>query len=379
MLFIPTEQLCAGMVLAKDIYLHVSNAFMPPLLTKGQPLTELYLRKLHMYGISGAYVENILLPDEIEPEEPLTEELKRKSLHDIRQAFTDFRKRQYVLEATQMKKLTNLTDRLVREMLESPCGCVNDMVDLHSYDDYTYHHSLYVSVLSIATGVSLGLPESSLRELALAALLHDIGKLAVPVEIINKPGMLTEAEFDLVKQHPQQGVKYLAGRREISAAILSGIEFHHERYNGSGYPYGLAGEKIPYYARILAVCDVYNALTSTRPYKQRSFPSEAVEYMLGSAQIHFDYDILVAFLKNIAAYPVGIIVKLSNGEQAVVIKNHPGSLLRPTIRILPPETGATGPLIHLANDARYASVTIVDRGYREYRTGFLAAAKGAKS
>ena len=356
------------MVLARDINLHISTSYNPPLLTRGQALTDAYIRKISLYNVGGVYIESTL-PDEIEPREGINQRLKGRALRDIKSIFRDFKTNKYVLGRGQMQRLIGLSKDLVYDILSKDCY-ITDISGLRGYDDYTYHHSLYVSVLSIATGVSLGFPEGVLHEIALSGLLHDIGKMAIPIEIINKPGSLTEKEFEIIKSHPSNAVEFLRDRNDLSASVISGIEHHHERYSGGGYPHGLKGEQIPLYARILAVCDVYDALTSNRPYKKQSFPSEAIEYMMGAADVQFDYNILVAFLKNVAAYPVGTFVALSNGETGVVIRNHSEAILRPIVRLLD-GGGHSGGRIDLLTDPHYANVTIVDRGYKEHRLSLI--------
>ncbi len=173
---------------------------------------------------------------------------------------------------------------------------------------------------------------------------------------------MTPEEYDIVKKHPLTAVEQLKKKGYVSQSVLSGIESHHEKYDGTGYPYGLKGDQIPLYGKILAIADVYDALTSTRSYRRACFPNEAIEYVMGCADVHFDYEILKAFLKNIAAYPVGTFVSLSDGNIAVVVKNLQQNALRPIIRIIYPD-GTTSKNINLSYDLNYANITIVGMGY----------------
>ncbi|MEG1777958.1 MAG: HD-GYP domain-containing protein, partial [Angelakisella sp.] len=196
-----------------------------------------------------------------------------------------------------------------------------------------------------------------LNELAVCGLMHDIGKVDVPVDIINKPAKLTDDEFAIIKQHPTNGVRRLRGKRICSPSVLLGIASHHEKYDGTGYPDGLVGERIPLYGRVLALADVFDALTSKRSYRDSWSPEQAIEYMMGLANTHFDFNLLNSFLSVIAAYPVGTILRLSNGYTCVVTHNTPGMTLRPSVKVLEPPMLA-GKDIDLSSDLDFLSVTV---------------------
>jgi len=176
---------------------------------------------------------------------------------------------------TEVKDMASV---LVNSMLNNDEVMIN-LSSLKDYDNYTYTHSLSVALLCITIGIKMGMRESSLIDLACCGLLHDIGKMAVPLSILNKPGVLTEEEFSIIKQHPTIAYEHLEGTQALSSAVLRGIESHHEKYDGSGYPKGLKARYIPLYGRVLAVADVYDALTSDRPYREARFAHEAIEYM----------------------------------------------------------------------------------------------------
>ncbi|MEG0753751.1 MAG: HD-GYP domain-containing protein, partial [Angelakisella sp.] len=231
------------------------------------------------------------------------------------------------------------------------------IVSIKAYDDYTYTHSMMVGLISVLIGVRLGLTEYRLNELAVCGLMHDLGKVDIPVNIINKPEKLNDDEYAIIRMHPESAVRRLRGNRACTPAVLQGIASHHEKYDGTGYPQGLSGERIPLYGRILALADVFDALTSKRSYRENWTPEQAIEYMMGLANIHFDFNLLNSFLSVIAAYPVGSIVRLSNGYTSVVIRNTPGMTLRPTVRVLEPPVLA-GIDIDLAKDLSYLNVTI---------------------
>ena len=235
-----------------------------------------------------------------------------------------------------------------------------NMIDLRTYDDCTYKHSLRVALISVYMGVVMELNNVDLFQLALSGVLHDIGKMSISKDILNKQGKLTDTEFEEIKKHPSEGVALAESLYHCQPQVLSGIMCHHEKYDGTGYPNGLKGCAIPLFGRIIALADVYDALTSVRPYRKPCFPNEAIEYIMGSAEQQFDLALIKEFLKVVAAYPDGTIVRLSNGEEAVVIKNHTGNMMRPTVRLL-----RTAKTIDLYNDTSAYNITIESMGYDE--------------
>ncbi len=359
MMFVPSQYLRPGMILARDLIFSVSGNYTTLLLSKGQKLTNVFIDKINRYNITGVYIESTLTSD-IEVKEVLKPPMRKAVLNDIQNLYEGFAARS-MLSDDGLDNLYALSTNLVDEILGREDSMIT-LIDLKSYDDYTYHHCLSVAVLSVSTGATIGLNRNCLNDLAFSALLHDIGKMAIPIEIINKPSALTNEEYQIIKQHPQDAYTYLKNKHYLPGAVLGAIQSHHEKFDGSGYPAGKKGTQIPLYARILAVADVFDALTSNRPYRKQCYPNEVIEYMMGCADTHFDYEILTAFLKNIAAYPSGTCVALSNGETAIVVKNHPENILRPLVRLVL-EDNTPGDEIDLLGDSRYHSVTIVGMGY----------------
>ncbi len=360
MLFIPTELLKPNMVLAKDVNLSISESLCLPLLTKGQTLNHLFIRKIKYHDIIGVYVENEISKNII-PQEVINEKLKQEILIDIKKNFNSFKDKRGELNIHIVESIAKMAKKLVLEILSKEEIMIN-LIDLKIYDDYTYRHCLCVAILSITMGITLDFNEFMLIELALCGLLHDLGKMMIPNEIVNKPDFLNPEEYDVMKTHPLIAAKQLKKLSIVSDAVIRGIECHHEKYDGTGYPYGLKGNQIPLYSKILAIADVYDAITSTRSYRRACFPNEAIEYVMGSVDTHFDYEILRAFLKNIAAYPVGTFISLSDGNLGVVVRNLQINPLRPVIRIIYPN-GSTSKNIDLAQDIKYINLTIVGMGY----------------
>lgn len=202
---------------------------------------------------------------------------------------------------------------------------------LKMHDDYTYLHSVAVCALMLSLARQLGLDECQTRLAGVAGLMHDLGKAGMPLEILNKPGKLTDAEFALIKRHPAIGAEML---RDGGAdnAVQDVALHHHEKANGSGYPHGLAGESISLLARMGAVCDVYDAVTSDRPYKKAWGPASALKQM-AAWEGHFDKAVFQAFVRAVGIYPVGSLVRMTSQRLAVVVEPGQTSLLTPTVRV----------------------------------------------
>ena len=206
------------------------------------------------------------------------------------------------------------------------------LVRLKNRDEYTYMHSVAVCALMIALAKELGLNEEEVRLSGMAGLLHDIGKMAVNPDILNKPGALTDSEFDLVRMHPEKGYEILKQGKNISEMALDVCLHHHEKIDGSGYPKKLQGNQISLYAKMGAVCDVYDAITSNRPYKAGWEPSLSLHRMAQWSN-HFDDVVFKAFVKSVGIYPIGAMVQLKSGRLGVVIDQSPQSLLTPIVRV----------------------------------------------
>ncbi|MBQ6441098.1 MAG: HD-GYP domain-containing protein [Lachnospiraceae bacterium] len=191
-----------------------------------------------------------------------------------------------------------------------------DLQELFTYDQDTFQHSINVSVLATTCGVGLGLGNDDLENLALAGVLHDLGKRAIPKEILNKEGALTDEERHAMMQHPQCGYDMLYDNTNISAFVRSAILSHHENWDGSGYSKHLAGNDIPQFGMIIHVANVYDALIRKRTYKDKFLQKEAVEYLMANCGTMFDIDIVNTFLNYLVVYPVGSTVTLSTGQTA---------------------------------------------------------------
>ncbi len=226
--------------------------------------------------------------------------------------------------------------QLVEEISDSVTrnpGALISLARLKTADDYTYMHSVAVCALMIALGRQLKIDENLIRRLGIAGLLHDLGKAMMPMDVLNKPGKLTDDEFRLMKSHPEEGYKLLQENSSVDDITLDVVLHNHEKTDGSGYPKGLKDSEISLYAKMGAVCDVYDAITSNRPYKAGWDPAESLRKMAEWTNGHFDPAIFQAFVKSVGIYPIGSLVRLGSGRLGIVIDQSPKSLLTPRIKV----------------------------------------------
>ena len=226
--------------------------------------------------------------------------------------------------------------KLVEEISDSVTrnpGALISLARLKTADDYTYMHSVAVCALMISLGRQIGVDEDIIPRLGIAGLLHDLGKAMMPQEVLNKPGKLTDEEFGIMKRHPSEGAKLLQDSDGIDDIALDVALHHHEKTDGSGYPEGLKDNEISLYAKMGAVCDVYDAITSNRPYKAGWDPAESLRKMAEWANGHFDPTVFQAFVKSLGIYPVGSLLRLTSGRLGLVVDQSPKSLLTPRIKV----------------------------------------------
>lgn len=231
---------------------------------------------------------------------------------------------------------TSAVDGLVEEItnsLDRNPGALISLARLKTADDYTYMHSVAVSALMVSLAKQMEMTEREIHGAGRAGLLHDLGKANVPMKVLNKPGKLTDEEFSFVKIHPEEGHRILLEGGSTDQVALDVVMHHHEKVDGSGYPHGLYDTAISRLAKMGAVCDVYDAITSNRPYKNGWDPTESIKKMSEWTGTHFDHEIFQAFVKCIGIYPTGSLVSLTSGRIGVVMDQSPKSLLTPQVKV----------------------------------------------
>ncbi len=276
------------------------------------------------------------------PADPMPAPGARTSLHDEmgRAAQIVGRSRAAVInlfgearlgKAIDAEQCLPLVEEVANSVSRNPSALIS-LARLKTKDDYTYMHSVAVCALMVSLARQLGFGEAQMREAGLAGLLHDVGKMAMPIDVLNKPGQLTDDEFAVMRSHPVRGYEMLMEGEAVPAAALDVCLHHHEKMDGSGYPKKLKGEEISLLSRMGAVCDVYDAITSTRPYKNAWDPAGSIQRMAQWTG-HFDPAVFQAFVKSVGIYPVGTLVKLHSGRLAVVIEQSPVRLTAPLVRV----------------------------------------------
>ncbi len=207
---------------------------------------------------------------------------------------------------------------------------------LRNKDQYTSEHSLNVAIIAIAFGRHLGMNRAQLNDIGLCGLLHDMGKMLTPQEILNKPGRLTKEEMKIMKQHPAEGRKILLASQDVTDEVIEVAFSHHERLNGTGYPRGIAGSNLSLYTRMICIADVFDAITGDRVYRSGRTAEKALSFLFlhKDSTGSFDRSLVIKFIENIGTYPLGTIVETHNGEVGIVVQNNPEHRLRPRIKLL---------------------------------------------
>jgi HD-GYP domain-containing protein (c-di-GMP phosphodiesterase class II) len=321
-----------GELLAKPILLENGSV----LVGIGVKLTAGLIKRMKELGIDRVYVEDELTSD-IEPEDVISEETRQEAVAEVHKAMMQ------IVDGTLLKSraadrdigstFRNVFNKILQDLSRRKNVMVN-LVSLHTTDGYLFHHAVNVAILAGIVGLSKGYNQQQLEELGVGALLFDVGMTRIPPEVRDKKGEYTAEERLEMQRHTEIGFDLLRSRFDISLLSAHCALQHHERFDGLGYPRGLKGNEIHEYAQIIAIADVYDALTSVRPYRNRHKPSEAIEYLYGNGNAQFNLDLVKRFCEHVCIYPVSTTVMLNTGQIGVISANHPGAVQRPTVRVL---------------------------------------------
>lgn len=310
-----TLEKCVGCKLGCDII--DDNDIL--ILKKGTMITEHYVERLRNFGIFCLCIDDEI-SEGIDISQPASEDTLKKSHRAIAEYDVD--------------KTFNAATRLVDEIIANSAILENGYHILKTYDENTCEHSVAVAINALTMGIPLGLNIVKLNNLSVGGMLHDIGKSRVPIEILNKSGQLDADERLEMQKHPQYGYDILNQDILIPATVKAIVLQHHENWDGTGYPKQLKEHNVYELAAIIHICDVYDALVSKRTYKEAFSFHDTIEYMKSQSGKMFSPYYLKYFLMYVPIYHTGTIVKLSNGEEAIVVKNNKGDMTRPTVRVI---------------------------------------------
>ena len=313
MRYISLENITNDMVLAQNI----KDEFGRVLITKGAKLSKQKKKKLENFDIAGVYIDDEWSAD-IFIEPVVDETLAKKSIKALKEMNLD--------------AVSNCAAEIVDKLMGAD-DYIHDMETIKAYDENTFEHCINVAITAVTMGIGLGYNYYRLKNLAVGSLMHDIGKQLVPVDIINKKGRLTDAEMQVVKEHPTYGYNILSKEINAYSSTREIVHQHHENWDGSGYPRGLKGEEIYELAMVTHVCDVFDALISKRSYKEAFTYHTAIEILKEGTDTMFQPEFVEAFFKYVPVYHKGSEVQLTNGDTALVYKNNRGDMLEPIIKL----------------------------------------------
>lgn len=335
MRYVALDESLAGHYLARPVY----NEIGTTLINEGTALTTGMIRRLKQLGVTHLYIIDPRLNDvDWSKGFDVSEETRRRALQTIRNAFIEMAsgqhwKKQYLQPHWAQREYKAVFEDLLSELRGNKQGMIM-FSHIYMWDHYLYHHSLNVAMLTLAMSVRQGYTKSQLMEIAIGGLLHDIGKTLIPKTVLDKPGRLNKDEFTLVQKHTEYGFEILRKQDFVPLLAAHCAYQHHERLNGTGYPRNLKGDEIHPYGKMMAVADVYDAMTSHRVYRDALLPHEALDIISQGTGHLFDETYVALFRETIAPYPLGMEVCLTTGEKGVVVDINTTLPERPVIRVL---------------------------------------------
>lgn len=349
MRFINVMNIREGMILGQDIW--DANGFL--LLRHGQTLYNAFIDKLFNLGITGIYITD-RLTDDIKINPVVKDETRMNAVKNISNLYMTT-SRSWKLSDQAVNETVGILQDMVDEIFFAK-NPIYDVREFKTEKNYNYYHAVNMATISMIMGTDLRLRKEELKTLGMCAAFCDIGLNSLDQELLGKKDALTENEISTIRKHPELGFSMIKKKYSIHSRVGQGVLQHHERWNGTGYPKGLAGDKICLYSRIVAIADVYDALISVRPYRPAVAPYEAFEFIMANGGILFDPELVKVFTRKVAAYPIGSMVRLSNSLHGVVKQNNYDCSLRPVVKIIDDPKNLR--IIDLKSDPGALSLTI---------------------
>ena len=321
---VPLQEDLVDAVLAMPIY----GAEGKLLLEKGVRLTPGSISSLKRRGFTRVAIQDELLKD-VEATDTIHEKTMQSAIGSLGAVASN------ILNGTRgdIEPIREALDSIIEDVRDNPTVAIG-LYSMCSFDETIYAHGINVCMLSIAIAEGMRLPESTVQQVGMGGLLHDMGTVLIPKRILDKPTSLTDDEYSLVTTHPMKGFEMLQTCYDLGTVAAHAALNHHERLDGSGYPRGLKGDSIPLIGRIVAVADVYDAMVSARPQRRGHLPESVRGYLQENRDKLFDGDAVDAMLRRVAAYPIGTILSLEGGFVAVVVRQDPRDTNRPVIRVV---------------------------------------------
>ena len=319
------ERVKPGEILGKSILAFDGKI----LLNQGTKLNTSYINRIKGMGVYYIYVNDSDLED-VEVSDSFLIELKRSAMS----SFSGIMKNTLLIQdRKEALEVIKTLEELIQYIAEN-ADINKSLNDIQTHNNQRYVHSMEVCVMSVFLGKAMKLKRDQLKELGLAAILHDVGMAKISPKILEKNGEYTPEELLLLREHPNKGYEILKQNIGIPESALKAVLQHHERIDGKGYPNGLLGYQISKYAKIIAVCDMYDLVTNNDNYKKSFRPYDAYELIIGGSSYIFDEEVVFSFRKTFSVYPLGSCVKLSNGIEGYVVKQNANFPDRPVLRVI---------------------------------------------
>ncbi|MGM0501203.1 MAG: HD-GYP domain-containing protein [Bacillota bacterium] len=329
MRLVNVDELTPEMELAETIY----DGNNIPLLKEKSRNLDKYVKNIKNLGIFYVYV-NDPVSENIEVDYIVDEELRYETKTALKDIIRDLKEENRI-------DLTEI-NRKIEEIMECVVANKDKLIHIQSVrnmDEYVFDHSVSTTVFSIKTALKMNMNRSLIKEIALGTMLHDIGKINIRTDVLEKTDKLTENEYEEVKEHVKYGYKLIKNEFEISSLAKYVVRFHHEKNDGSGYPEGRTEDKLHQAVKIVSVCDVFDALTSDRPFRERWPNNKALDFIISKGGVTFDREVVKAFKDVVALYPIGTKVTLNDGTKALVSGHNEYFPERPVVKIIEDEQG----------------------------------------